>query len=125
MVEQLCHILLDKVSIDDVITLFYSHKLFTDDDLKVISFTPSEYLKRQFLLRSLRYLKLTFWLIICDIMDEHVGSQLRDGKLCIVMYIIFVDLRTCMHVCGMQLQYVCMYVHMSMLLCAYVCIMYI
>ena len=82
MAEQLCHILLDKVSIDDVVTLFCSHKVFTDDDLKVISFTPSEYLKRQFVLRSLQSFKLIFWLKICDIMDERVGSQLRDGKLC-------------------------------------------
>ena len=77
--EQLCGILLDKVSIDNIVTLFHSHKFITDDDLEVISFIPSEYLKRQILLRSLRYYKLVLWLQICDIVDEHVGSQLREG----------------------------------------------
>ena len=79
MAERLCGILLDKVSIDNIVTLFHSHKFITDDDLEVISFIPSEYLKRQILLRGLRYYKLVLWLQICDIVDEHVGSQLREG----------------------------------------------
>ena len=84
MTEQLCHIVLSKISTDNIVQLFYSHKLFTDGDLEVISFAPSEYLKTRFLLQSLHHFKLSMWLMICDIMYndkslEHIGSQLKDG----------------------------------------------
>ena len=68
---------------DNVFKLFYFHKIFTTDDLEVISFTPSEYLKKQILLQ---YLKLSMWPMICDLLHNiksmrHIGSHLRDGKL--------------------------------------------
>ena len=82
--EQMCHILLSKISTDNIVQLLYSHKLFTDCDLEVMSFMPSEYLKSRFLLQNLQHFKLTMWLMICDIMYndkslEHIGSQLTDG----------------------------------------------
>ena len=92
MTEQLCYILLNKLSTDDVVQLFYSHKLFTDDDLEVISFTPSEYLKSQLLSKNLQHFKLTVWLMICDILhstkSKDVGSQIRDGKYSCNSYMV-------------------------------------
>ena len=93
--EQLCGILLDEMSIDNIITLFCSHKFVTDNDLEVISCSPSEYLKRQSLLRCLRYLKLVLWLKICDTVDEHIGGQLREGTyihvyVCISNSVVYV-----------------------------------
>ena len=86
MTEQLCHILLSQIPTDSIVQLFSSHKLFTDDDLEAISFSPSEYLKSQFLLDNLQRFKLIMWIKICNIMHsdkslEHIGSQLRDGEL--------------------------------------------
>ena len=71
---------------DDICKMFNSHNIFTNDDLEVISFTPSEYLKRQFVLQTLQGLKLSMWIMICDVLDNtrfksSVGRQLRDGKL--------------------------------------------
>ena len=71
---------------DDICKMFNSRNIFTNDDLEVISFTPSEYLKRQFVLQTLQGLKLSMWIMICDVLDNtkfksSVGSQLRDGKL--------------------------------------------
>ena len=84
--SELCHILLDNVPTDDIVKIFSSHKLLTDEDMEVISFAPSEYLKMQFLFQYLQNLKLTMWLMICDILHntksmKHIGSQLNDGKL--------------------------------------------
>ena len=98
MTEQLCHILLSQISADSIIQLCSSHKIFTDDDLEVISFSPSEYLKSQLLLDNLQHFKLIKWIMICDIMCndkslEHIGSQLRDGKL-VMQYIVSIELRT-------------------------------
>ena len=86
MTEQLSHFLLKRMHTDDIVERFHSHNLFTDDDIEVISFTPSEYLKNRLLLENLQYLKLNSWLMICDIMEndvflKHIGSQLRNGKL--------------------------------------------
>ena len=86
VIEQLSRILLSKISTDSVVQLFSSHKLFTDVDLELISFTPSKFLKSRFLLEILKHFKLTMWLKICDIMQndkslEHIGGQLKDGKL--------------------------------------------
>ena len=86
MTEQLCHILLSQLSTDSIVQLCSSHKLFTGDDLEVISFSPSEYLKSQLMLDNLQHFKLSMWIMICDMMYndkslEHIGSQLRDGKL--------------------------------------------
>ena len=115
MTEQLCHILLNQLSTDSIVQLFSSHKIFTDDDLAVISFSPSEYLKSQLLLDNLQHFKLIMWIKICDIMCndkslEHIGSQLRDGEL--VMQCIFsVELRT----------YVLSYIHtVRMYVCTYI-----
>ena len=80
------HILLDNIPMDDIGKMFSSHNIFTNDDLEVISFTPSEYLKRQFVLQILQCLKLSVWILICDVLENtkfmsSVGSQLRHGKL--------------------------------------------
>ena len=79
------HILWDNVPVDNIIKLFSDHRVFTDDDLEVISFAPSEHLKSQFLLRYLLYLKLSVWSMIRDVLHNtksmrHVGSQLMNGK---------------------------------------------
>ena len=79
------HILLDNIPMDDIGKMFSSRKIFTNDDLEVISFTPSEYLKRQFVLQTLQCLKLSVWIMICDVLDNtkfksSVGSQLRYGN---------------------------------------------
>ena len=86
MTSELCHILLDNVPADDIVKIFKSRKLLTDDDMEVNSFAPSQYLKMQILFQYLQSLMLTMWLMICDIFCntksmEHIGSQLNDGKL--------------------------------------------
>ena len=86
MTEQLCHILLSQISTDKIVQIFSSHKLFTDDDLEAISFSPSEYLKSQFMFDHVQRFKIIMWIKICDIMHsdkslERIGSQLRDGEL--------------------------------------------
>ena len=78
-------ILWDNLPVENIIKFFSNHTLFTDDDLDVISFAPSEYLKNQLLLRYLQRLKLSMWSKICDILHNtkslrHVGSQLMNGK---------------------------------------------
>ena len=80
----MCHILLDNVSMDDVIKVFGSHKIFNDDDLAVMLLAPSEYLKKQVLLECLHRLRLAMWLMICDILESiksvrYIGIQLRNG----------------------------------------------
>ena len=71
---------------DNIVKLFNSYGLFTDDMMEVISFAPSDYLKNQILFRYLQYLKLPKWLKICDVLysaksTKHVSIQLRDGEL--------------------------------------------
>ena len=79
------HILWGNLPVDNIIKLFTDHKLFTDDDLDMISFSPSEYLKSQFLFRYLQHLKLSVWSIVCDVLHNtkslrHIGGQLMNGK---------------------------------------------
>lgn len=86
MSTELCHILLDKMPMDDIVKYFSSHSLITDDDLLVISFAPSEYLKSQLLLKCLQHLRLSVWLMIRDILHntksiKQVISQLMDGMV--------------------------------------------
>ena len=78
--------LLDKLSMDDLVKLFIMHKILNEDDEKVILFAPSEYLKNQFLLEYLWHLKLSVWSVISNIFVNttsmtHVGNQLIEGKL--------------------------------------------
>ena len=82
----LCNILLvllSDMSMDDIVKLFNDQKFLTDDDAQVIISAPSEYLKCQCLLKSLQDLKLTEWILICDILHnqslEHVSGQLMEG----------------------------------------------
>ena len=82
----LCNILLvllSDMSMDDIVKLFNDQKLLTDDDAQVIISAPSEHLKCQCLLKSLQDLKLTEWILICDILHnkslEHVSGQLMEG----------------------------------------------
>ena len=82
----MCHILLSSVPVDNIVKLFKSHKILTDDDIEVILFASSEYLKKKVLLSLLLYLKVPTWLIICDVLHNaestrHVGDKLKDGKL--------------------------------------------
>ena len=88
---ELNHILLESMPMDDIFKLLNSQKILTDDDVEVILFSPSEYLKKQLLLRHSLHLKLSAWAIICDVLDNtksmrHVGSQLMDGKLFLSTY---------------------------------------
>ena len=82
---EMYRILWDNLPVDNIIKLFTDHKLFTDDDLDVISFAVSEYLKSQFLFRYLQNLKLSVWSMVCDVLHNtkslrHIGSQLMNGK---------------------------------------------
>ena len=82
----MCHILLSSVPVDNIVELFISHKILTYDDIEVISFAPSEYLKKKVLLSLLLCLKVPTWLIICDMLHNaestrHVDEKLKDGKL--------------------------------------------
>ena len=92
---------------DDIGKMFNSHNIFSHVDLEVMSFAPSEYSKNQFVLQTLRCLKLSVWIMICDVLEtgtltSNVGNQLRDGKLfqiriisivaynCVPMYIAYI-----------------------------------
>ena len=82
----LCNILLVLLSdmlMDDIVKLFNDQKFLTDDDAQVIISAPSEHLKCQCLLKSLQDLKLTEWILICDILRnrslENVSSHLMEG----------------------------------------------
>lgn len=70
---------------DDIIQLFRTHKILIDDDVEVVSFAPSEYLRNKCLIEYLWNLKLSMWPVICDILRNtksmrHVGSQLMQGN---------------------------------------------
>ena len=74
---------------DDIVKLFNSQKILTDDDVEVVLFSPSDYLKKQLLLGHSLHLKIFVWEMICDVLQNtksmrHVGNQLMDGKLFIV-----------------------------------------
>ena len=68
---------------DDIVKLLNDQKFLIDDDAQVIISAPSERLKCQCLLKSLQDLKLTEWILICDILNnkslEHVSGQLMEG----------------------------------------------
>ena len=80
---ELTHILLDNIPVDNIFKLFISYKLLMEDDLEVISFCASEYLKGQLLLKYISHFKLSVWPVICDILYDTklVDSQLIDGML--------------------------------------------
>ena len=86
---ELSHSLLESVPMDDIVKLFNSQKILTDDDVEVVLFSPSDYLKKQLLLRHTLHLKIFVWEMICDVLHNiksmrHVSNQLMDGKLFIV-----------------------------------------
>ena len=121
---------------DHICKMFNSRKIFTNDHLEVISFTPSEYLKRQFVLQTLQCLKLSVWLMICDVLENtkfmsRVGSQLRDGTL-FQIHIIHLVTYNYVHLCTyIRTSYICVlackactcrYICMCVLyVCMYVC----
>ena len=83
---EMYHILLDNIPVDDIGKIFNSHNVFTNDDLEVMSYAPSEYLKKQFVQQTLHRLKLSVWIMICDVLENtkfmgSVAILLRDGKL--------------------------------------------
>ena len=90
---QLCNILLENTPVDDIITVFRSHDLLMDDNLTVISSTPSDYLKKMFLLRLFENVNLSVWSTICAIVNEseilqHLSDQLMKGiKVDLCMYV--------------------------------------
>ena len=87
VIFQLCHILFDNKSTDDIISLFDSHKLINVDDAEILQhFTQNKYLQKQFLLKYLQNLKLADWLAICNILlkvktMEQTSHRLLNGKL--------------------------------------------
>ena len=99
----LCNILLvllSDMSMDNIVKLFNDQKFLTDDDAQVIISAPSEHLKCQCLLKSLQDLKLTEWILICDILHKkslkHVSSHLMEG----IKRKIFINIRMqYMHTC--------------------------
>ena len=71
---------------DDIGKMFNFHNIFSNVDLEVMSFATSEHSKNQFVLQILQCLKLSVWIMICDVLEttkftSNVGNQLRDGKL--------------------------------------------
>ena len=84
---QICHILFDNKSMDDIISVFHSHKLINNDDADTLQhFDQNEYLQKQFLLKHFQNLKLSDWLAVCNILlkveiMEQTGHQLINGKL--------------------------------------------
>lgn len=82
----MCHVLLDNIPVDEIIKLFSSHEVPIKDDLDMLSFAPSEHLKKQLLIGCLRHLKFSTWLMICDILHNieskrSIFSQQINGKL--------------------------------------------
>ena len=78
---------------DEIISVFCSHKLLTTDDLKILQhFAQNEYLQMQFLFSHLQHLRVTIWLTICDALEsveamKHIRNQLLNGKLLNSMYV--------------------------------------
>ena len=95
VIVQLCHILFDNNSTDDIISLFDSHKLINVDDSEILQhFAQNKYLQKQFLLKYLQNLKLTDWLAICNILLkvktlEQTSHRLLNSKLynCVRTYV--------------------------------------
>ena len=86
---ELTHSLLESMPMDDIVKLFNSQKILTGDEVEVVLFSPSDYLKKQLLLRHSLHLKIFMWETICDVLHNtksmrNVSNQLRDGKLFIV-----------------------------------------
>ena len=114
------HILSDNIPLDDIGKMFNSHSIFTNVDIEVMSCTPSEYLKNRFVLQTLWCLKLSVWIIICDVLENtkfksSVGNQLRDGKLfqiCIKHVIAYNFMH--MYVCMCKYSYTCIQTHVTM-----------
>ena len=80
----LCHVLLDDAPINDIITLFSHHKLFTDDEITALSLAPSDHLKKMFMSRKFQQSDLSEWSTICIILQsnqlfKHVGDHLTTG----------------------------------------------
>lgn len=76
---------------DDIITVFSSRNLLMDDDLTVVTSSPSDYLKKMFLLRIFQNVSLSVWSTICTMVNKsenlkHLGDQLVKGK---AMYTCF------------------------------------
>ena len=103
----LCNILLvllSDMSMNDIVKLFNDQKFLTDDDAQVITSAPSEHLKCQCLLKSLQDLKLTEWILMCDILHnrslENVSSHLMEGIICNIFINIHMQY---MHTCTLVL----------------------
>ena len=86
-VTQLCYVLFENESMDDIISVFHSHKLLTDDDEEILQhFAHSKHFQKQYLLWYLRNLGLPVWLTICNLLLkekslETTGNQLVNGEL--------------------------------------------
>lgn len=68
---------------DDIVKTLSIHRFLSDNDAEVILFTPSEHLKYQSLLESLKKFRLNVWIMICNTLHkslEHVRSQLMEGN---------------------------------------------
>ena len=72
---------------DDIISVFHSHKLISDDDADTLQhFAQNKYLQKQFLLKHFQNLKLSDWLAVFNILlkvetMEQTSHQLINGKL--------------------------------------------
>ena len=81
----LCRILLENAPVDDIITIFSSHDLLKGDDLTGVNNTPSDYLKKVYLMRLFENSGLSVWSTICAVVNgseilNHLGDQLMQGK---------------------------------------------
>ena len=87
VITQICHILFDNKSLDDIVSVFHLHKIVTNDDKEMFQyFAPNKYLQRQFLLKHLYNLRLSIWLLLCDILQkvksmELIGNQILHGNI--------------------------------------------
>jgi len=97
----LCHVLLDGAPINDIISLFSHHKLFTDDEITALSLAPSNHLKKVFVSRKFQHSDLTEWSTICTILQDsqqskYIGDCLASGKLVFIAYTqVLIVLRQC------------------------------
>ena len=90
---ELSEILLNNIPLDDIINLFSICQLLTADDLKLLSLSPSDHLKKQLLLVHSQHFKITIWPMICDTLYNskstlHIGIQLMNGKYLTLLYIV-------------------------------------
>lgn len=90
---QLCNILLEIESMDNIFSTFHSHDLVTIEDVEIFQhFAYNKYLQKQFLLRHLLQIKLPVWLAVCDVLlkvkaMEQTGNKLLNGKFTIYLVI--------------------------------------